>query len=205
MGRHGLYGPPPPHRGMSDFEKTLRIIGAVGIVAAIANHSPYSPYYYYRYHYYRPPVVVVEQQPVIVEKHIVVETPVIIERQVIVPDEPDEQEEGLLDDGEGLFSLKMGASFTIESMQIPGCAFTAARLTSDPVEGSPLHELGLQEGDALTRLGDTAVNELEVLEQKEGNMEIRYIKAGTTKVLLANVYIPTDDEILNEDEVHYAP
>lgn len=186
---------------MSDFERTLRIIGMMGRVAAIANHAPYSPYYYYRYHYSRPPVVVVEQPPVIVEKHIVVETPVIIDRQIIVP----EKQEELQDDNEGLYSLKMGASFNLESMQIPGYAFTAARLTSDPVEGSPLHELGLHEGDAITRLGGTAVNELEVLEQQEGNTEIRYIKAGTEKVLLANVYIPTDDEVLNEDETHYAP
>jgi hypothetical protein len=185
---------------MSDFEKTLRIIGALGRVAAIANHAPYAPYYYYRYHYGRPPVVVVEQ-PVIVEKHIVVETPVIVDRHVIVPSEP----EGLQDDNEGLYSLKLGASFNLESMQIPGYVFTAARLTSDPVEGSPLHELGLREGDAITRLGGTAVNELEVLEQQEGNTEIRFIKKNTEKVLLANVYIPTDDEILNEDETHYAP
>ena len=200
---------------MSDFEKTLVIIGAMGRVAAIASHSPYSPYYYYRYHYHRPPVVVVEPYPVaypvIVERQVVVETPVIIDRQVIVQEaavpeavEAVEQEEWL-DDGKGLYSLKLGASFNLEPMQIPGYSFTAARLTSDPVEGSPLHEIGLQEGDAITRLGGTAVAELEMLEQQEGETEIRYIKADSTRVLLANVYIPTDDEILNEDEIHYAP
>ena len=190
---------------MSDFEKTLLIIGAMGRVAAIANHSPYSPYHYYRYHYCRPPIVVIKPQPVIVERHIVVETPVIIERQIIVQEATAVEQEERLDDGEGLYSLKMGASFNLEPMQIPGYAFTAARLTSDPVEGSPLHEVGLQAGDAITRLGGTAVTELEVLEKQEGETEMRYIKANTTKVLLANVYIPTDDEILNDDEVHYAP
>jgi hypothetical protein len=196
---------------MSDFEKTLLIIGAVGRVAAIASQSPYSPYYYYRYHYHHPPVVVVEPYPVIVEKHVVVETPVIVDRQIIVQEvaapnaDASVEQEVRREEGEGLYSLKLGASFNLEPMQIPGYAFTAARLTSDPVEGSPLHEIGLRAGDAVTRLNGAAVTELEVLEQQEGETEIRYIKSGSTRVLLASVYIPTDDEILNEAEVHYAP
>jgi hypothetical protein len=63
---------------------------------------------------------------------------------------------------EGLFSLKLGATFVIESMQIPGYNFMAARLTADPVEGSPLHDIGFQEGDVITRLGGTPVDTLDV-------------------------------------------
>ena len=189
---------PPPRRGMNDFEKTLAVLGAVRTVAAIANNSPY---YYNRYHYCPPPSVVVVERPVILEKQVIIETPVVIERQTAVST----AYEGLPIEGESLYSPKIGASFRIEYMQIPGYCFTAARLTSDPVEGSPLHEIGLQEGDVITRLNGISVDSLDVLDRHVGNMEIRYIKANTTRVLLTRIYIPTDEEIFGKGEPQYAP
>ena len=202
-GRYGYYPPlPPPYRDrMSDFEKALAIIGTVGVIAAIANSSPYQQYRYYHYHYPPPPSVVVVERPVIMETQTIIETPVIIERQVPVP----EDYAGVPLDDATFYSPKMGASFSLEHMEIPGYSFTAARLTSDPVEGSPLEKIGLQAGDVITRMGGTPVDVLNVLDQHEGNIEVRYIKSDTTKVLLAQVYIPTDEEILGGDDVHYAP
>ena len=184
------YGPPPPpRRGPSDFDKALAIVGTVGAIAAIAN-SRNNSYYYYR----RPSVVVtsprpvVVERPIVVEKQVVVERPVVVERQVPVPVNQ-----------EGTYSPKLGASFRIENMQIPGYKFTAARLMSDPLEGSPLHGLGLRKGDVITRLNDKPADTLTELERHERNISIRYIKTGTTKVLLANIYIPTDTEVFNSD------
>ena len=179
------YGPPPPpypyRRGPSDFDKALAVVGTVGAIAAIANA---------RNNYYRQPAVVVAPQrptvvvrqpsPVIVEKQVVIEKPVVVERKVPV----------LINSG-GAFSPKLGASFCIENMQIPGYKFTAARLMSDPLSDSPLNSIGLRKGDVITRLDDSPADSLAELERHDKNTAIRYIKTGTTKVLLANIYIPT--------------
>ena len=189
------YGPPPPYRPYgppphrsSDFNKALAVIGTVGAVAAIANARNNS-YYYYR----QPTVVVAPPRPIIVEKQVIVEKPVVVERQVPV-----------VVSGEGTYSPKLGASFRIESMQIPGYRFMAARLTSDPLPDSPLHGIGLRKGDVVTRLDDSPADTFAELERHERNTLVRYIKTGTTKVLLANVYIPTDSEVLS-DETYNAP
>ena len=189
--------PPPPHhhhhRGPSDFDKALGVIGAVGAVAAIANG--YTPYGYYRH---SRPVVVVPQQPstVIVERPVVVEKEVIVEKPVYAtPSLPNDY-----------YSPKLGATFKIQNMQIPGYKFTAARLTSDPLEGSPLADIGLVKGDVITRLDDDTVNRLEVLERHEKATLVRYIKTGTTKVKLGRIYIPTDEDLTPvESETYYAP
>jgi C-terminal processing protease CtpA/Prc len=85
-------------------------------------------------------------------------------------------------------------------MQIPGYKFTAARLTTNPVEGSPLEKAGFAEGDVITRLDNTRVDNLAELERHERDTNIRYIKAGTTTVQLTNVYIPTDKEALQDSD-----
>jgi hypothetical protein len=196
-----FHGPPPPHHrhGPSDFEKTLGVIGAVGAVAAIANG--YSPYGYYRR---SPAVVVVPPRPstVVVERPIVVEKPIVVERQVLV--EKTAPAAPIL--SSDYYSPKLGATFVIQNMKIPGYTFTAARLTSNPIEGSPLNLLGLSRGDVITRLNNAAVDSVEELERHEKNTLIRYIKTGTTKVQLAKIYIPTDKELNpNEDDIFYAP
>ncbi|MDR3233559.1 MAG: hypothetical protein LBT46_07865 [Planctomycetaceae bacterium] len=177
--------PPPPRyryddHHHNDFGKTLAVIGAVGAAAAIANGMS-------RYDYYRrtQPVVIVPSQPstVIIEKPVIVEKTVTVERPVVA------------DTTEGTYSPKLGASFRIDKVQIPGNRFIAARLLSDPVEGSPLEKIGLQKGDVITRLDDNAADSLSELDRHEKSTLVRYIKTGTTKVLLANVYIPTESEV----------
>ena len=189
-GRPG-YPPPPPayyRRGPSDLDKALAVVGTVGVIAAIAN-ARNNNYYNYR----QPAVVVAPPRPtvvvnrtsppVIVEKQVVIEKPVVIERQVSVPVST-----------EGSYSPTLGASFRIENMQIPGYKFTAARLMSDPQPDSPLYGIGLRKGDVITRINDNPADTFAELEQHEKNTLIRYIKTGTTKVLLANIYIPTNAE-----------
>jgi hypothetical protein len=198
---YGPPPPPPPRRGPNDLDRALAIVGTVGAVAAIAsarNNSYYynRQYYPYRSPYsYRPPTVVVRSppSPIVVERQVVVEKPVVIERQVPV-----------VIDSSGSYSHKLGASFRIENMQIPGYRFTAARLTSDPLPDSPLYGVGLRKGDVITRLNDSPADTLAELERHERNTLIRYIKTGTTKVLLANVYIPTETEVRG-NETYYAP
>lgn len=198
----GPPGPPPRHHhhhGPSDFEKALGVVGAVGAVAAIANG--YSPYGYYRHS--RPVVVVSEPRPttVVVEKTtpVYVDRPVIVEKpvHVTVPAQPLPAD---------YYSPKLGATFKIQNMKIPGYEFTAARLTSNPVEGSPLAALGLVKGDVVTRLDNDPADSLDVLDRHEKNTLIRYIKTGTTKVRMGKIYIPTDAELGGaEDDMYYAP
>jgi hypothetical protein len=186
------YGPPPPHHRHrpSDFDKALAVVGAVGAIAVIANarNSRYN-------NYYRPPAVVVNPRPapVIVERQVIVEQPVVVERHVPV-----------IINSEGTYSPKLGALFRIENMQIPGHRFTAARLTSDPMPNSPLNRIGLRKGDVITRLDNNPADTLAALERPERNTSIRYIKTGTTKVLLDNIYIPTDAEVFG-DGIYHAP
>ncbi|MDR0705782.1 MAG: hypothetical protein LBF88_12445 [Planctomycetaceae bacterium] len=196
-----FHGPPPPHHrhGPSDFDKALGVIGAVGAVAAIANG--YSPYGYYRR---TPTVVVVPPRPstVVVERPVVVEKPVVVERPVIVEKIVTVTPARTSD----YYSPKLGATFIIQNMKIPGYTFTAARLTSDPIEDSPLNVIGLRQGDVVTRLDNDAVDSLEELERHEKNTLIRYIKTGTVKVQLAKIYIPTDKELNpKEEDTFYAP
>jgi S1-C subfamily serine protease len=168
----------------------MAIIGAVGVTAAVVNGMS-------RYDYYRRsrPVVVVPSQPstVVVERPVIVERTVTVEKQVAADSAAD-----------GTYSPKLGASFRIEKIQIPGNKFVAARLMSDPVEGSPLEKLKLRQGDVITRLDDSAADSLSELDRHERNTLIRYIRTGTTKVVMAKVYIPTDEEtpVLPDDEYH---
>ena len=166
----------PPPRRMNDFDRTLAVIGTVGAVAAAANAR--------NYHYYRrPPTVIVTQPrpPIVIAQPnpIVIERPVVVER--LAPVAPVQ---------EGSYSPRLGAWFRIENMQIPGHTFTAARLTSEPLPDSPLNRLGLRRGDVITRLNDNPANVLTELDRHAGNTSIRYIKTGTTRVLLGNVFIP---------------
>jgi len=200
----GFYVPPPPPRRANDLDRALAIVGTVGAVAAIANARNN------RFYYRQPAVVVVPQRPVVVtrppvvvERPVIVERPVVVERQVVV-DRPVvvERQVPVVVGGGGTYSPKLGASFRIENMQIPGHRFTAARLTTDPAEGSPLNDIGLQRGDVITRLNDNPANTLAELERHTGHTTIRYIKTGTTRVLLANIYIPADTGVFNGGTYH---
>ena len=222
---------------MTDFERAMTVIGAVGVVAAIANRSPYH-YNRYRYYNYAPrPAIVVEQPvPIIVDRPVIVETPVLVDRPVYIdrpvfvdnpaaaPDpavpnlaapnpvvleqQGDDATPALTElrmELEDSFSPKLGAVVRLEYMELPGYCFMAARLMSDPLEGSPLHELGLQAGDVITRVGGVSVDSIEVLDQHERETEIRFIRSDTARVQLAQVYIPTDEELWGGDGPYLAP
>jgi len=180
------------HYRANDFDRAMAIVGTVGAAVAIARQNRY---------YHQPAVVVaparptvvvtppspvVVQRPVVIERQVVVEQPVIVERQVPAAAAQD-----------GSFSPKLGAWFRIENMQLPGYRFTAARLMSDPLPDSPLHRIGLRKGDVITRLNDNPADNLAELERHERNTLVRYIKTGTTRVLLANVHIPATTEVYN--------
>ncbi|MDR1925053.1 MAG: hypothetical protein LBQ66_11840 [Planctomycetaceae bacterium] len=197
------HGPPPRHdyhHRHNDFDRTVRVLGAVGSIVAAANG--YTPYDYY----HRRPVVVVPSQPVLVTQPVspvVVEKQVIVERQVPVVVSNTTTQPTLTTD---YFSPKLGATFVVQNMQIPGYTFKAARLTSDPLPGSPLIPLGLAKGDVITRLDNESVDSVAVLEKHEANTVIRYIKTGTVKVLLGKIYIPkSTDAVIAEPEKVYAP
>ncbi|MDR2641828.1 MAG: hypothetical protein LBC74_03435 [Planctomycetaceae bacterium] len=203
---HGGYRHHPPYHKhhYNDFDRTVRVLGAVGSIVAAANG--YSPYEYYP----RRPVVVVPPQPVVVTQPlspIVVEKPVVVEKKVIV----EKQVPVVLPGNNSLvtntdyYSPKLGATFVIQNMQIPGYTFTAARLTSDPVLGSPLNAIGLVKGDVITRLDNESIDSIDVLEKHEANTVIRYIKTGTTKVLLGKIYIPKNSGVTVKTEQIYAP
>ncbi|MDR2345515.1 MAG: hypothetical protein LBE18_05560 [Planctomycetaceae bacterium] len=200
---HGDYRHHPPyHRHghhYNDFDRTVRVLGAVGSIVAAANG--YSPYDYYP----RRQVVVVPPQPVVVTHpatSTIIEKPVIVEKKVIV----EKQVPVLVPSTNDYYSPKLGATFVIQNMQIPGYNFTAARLTSEPVAGSPLNSIGLAKGDVITRLDNESVTSLDVLEKHEANTVIRYIKTGTTKVLLGKIYIPRVSEAITiQPEQVYAP
>jgi len=186
------YGPPPPpHRHPNDFDKALAIVGTVGAIAAIASRN--------NYYYYRQPAVVVSRPPVIVEKPVVVERPVVIEKPVVI-----EHQIPVSVSNDGSYSSALGAFFRIENMEIPGHKFTAARLMSEPAANSPLRDMGLRKGDVITRIDNNSVSTLAELERHTGNTQIRYIKTGTTKVLLANIYIPKETDVFNGGK-YYAP
>lgn len=182
------YGYPPPphhHHGSSDLGTALAVVGTVGAIAAIANARN-------NRYYYEPPVVVSPRPTVVVSQP----SPVVVEKQVVV-----ERLVPVTVGAEGTYSHKLGASFRIENMQIPGYKFTAARLTSDPAPHSPLNSIGLRKGDVITRLDDNPADNLTELDRHEKNTLVRYIKTGTTKVLLANVFIPAE----GGTDVFYAP
>lgn len=203
---HHYHGPPQHHHhGPSDFDKTMRVLGAVGAVAAIAGGA--SQYYYYRQQ--RPVVVVQPAQPtVVVERPVVVDRPVIVDRPVLVEKSVVVEKASPVAVADN-YSYRLGATFEIQKMQIPGYRFTAARLTSDPIEGSPLNKIKLKKGDVITRLNTDSVASMDILDRHENYTTIRYIKHGTTKVLIDRIYIPTEDDMQRDvgygNDVHYAP
>ncbi|MDR2762022.1 MAG: hypothetical protein LBB88_05425 [Planctomycetaceae bacterium] len=193
----------PPYHGhgrhYNDFDRTVGVLGAVGSIVAAANG--YSPYDYYP----RRPVVVVPPQPVVITQPVspvVVERPVVVEKKIVV----EKQVPVVVQNNNDYYSTKLGAAFVIQNMQIPGYTFTAARLTSDPIIGSPLNAIGLTKGDVITRLDNESVDSIDVLEKHDANTVIRYIKTGTTKVLLGKIYIPKNSiPVTIQQEPVYAP
>ena len=90
----------------------------------------------------------------------------------------------------GTFSPRLGARVEIQQVFLPQFGtFTAARIVSEPVWGSPLRELGLQNGDVITRLDGVRTTWLGEMENHYAHTDVRYIKAGTTQVRNGSIHI----------------
>lgn len=77
------------------------------------------------------------------------------------------------------FSPRLGARFLIQPMFLPQFGrFYGARLVSMPEPGSPLLQLGLSEGDVITRLDGLPVMDTLELERHIFETSVRYIRAG---------------------------
>ena len=80
----------------------------------------------------------------------------------------------------GYFSKRLGAQFVIQTIQIGNFpAVKAARITSQPRQGSPLEQLGLEVGDVITRLDGIPVTKKTELENHIQETQVRFVKAGT--------------------------
>ena len=76
------------------------------------------------------------------------------------------------------YAWRLGAEFEIQTLQIPGYVFRAARIVSEPEFGSPLNQLGLQVGDVITRLDGIPVTNYAELDRHAHRTVVRYIKAA---------------------------
>lgn len=81
------------------------------------------------------------------------------------------------------FSPRLGARFAIQTVQLGGFApFRAARLVSRPEQGSPLAQIGLRQGDLLTRLDGIPAFNLLQLEQHILDTTVRFVRTGSHAV-----------------------
>ena len=88
------------------------------------------------------------------------------------------------------FSPRLGARFAIHTVQIPGFSpFRAARLVSRPEQGSPLAQLGLRQGDVITRLDGIPASNLQQLEQHILDTTVRFVRAGSQAVQEGTIMI----------------
>lgn len=88
------------------------------------------------------------------------------------------------------FSPRLGARFLVQQMYLPQFGnFWAARIVSEPAWDSPLRQLGLEEGDVITRLDGLPVMNTQELERHVLDTGVRYIKAGTQQVVQAKMFI----------------
>jgi hypothetical protein len=95
----------------------------------------------------------------------------------------------------GFFSPTLGAHFAVQAFHTPALGrFPGVRMTSDPVEGSPLKQIGLSRGDVITRLDGAPVVDLNELEMHVEQTHVRYIKEATTVVHVG---------VINIDEYGY--
>jgi hypothetical protein len=88
------------------------------------------------------------------------------------------------------YSPRLGARFLIQQMYLPQFgSFWAARIVSQPEFNSPLRQLGLDEGDVITRLdGLPVINTME-LERHILQTGVRFIHAGEQVVHKGTMFI----------------
>ncbi len=88
------------------------------------------------------------------------------------------------------FSPRLGARFLIQPMFLPQFGqFFGARLVSLPEPGSPLLQLGLSEGDVITRLDGLPVRDTWELERHVLETSVRFIRDGEQVVRRGTMYI----------------
>lgn len=88
------------------------------------------------------------------------------------------------------YSRRLGARFLVQQLYLPQFGhFWAARIVSEPAWDSPLRQLGLEEGDVITRLDGLPVTSTQELERHVLDTGVRYIKTGTQQVIQAKMFI----------------
>ena len=88
------------------------------------------------------------------------------------------------------FSRRLGARFVVQKFYLPEFgSFFGARLVSEPEHGSPLRQLGLEQGDVITRLDGTPVTDTDELEKHILDTNVRYIRAGESRVRAATMIV----------------
>ena len=89
----------------------------------------------------------------------------------------------------GVWSGVLGARFEIVRMTAVGQSFLAARLTENPVPGSPLQSLGLRAGDIITRLDGLRTTSYFELDNHVWNTTVRYLRMGQPHFTNGSIYI----------------
>lgn len=103
----------------------------------------------------------------------------------------------------GYFSHRLGAQFVIQTIQIGQFnAVRAARITSEPLPGSPLNQLGMGIGDVITRLDGIPVTRKSELENHIHETHVRFVKAGQSFVRQGWMYVNSQQVF---QDYHYPP
>jgi hypothetical protein len=105
-----------------------------------------------------------------------------LERQLVVdPTQPNQL---------AYFSPRLGARFLVEPVSMPKYgSFWAARIVSVPDHNSPLMQLGLGEGDLITRMDGLPLTCTIELERHVLETGIRFIRAGEYSVCHGTLFI----------------
>ena len=126
-------------------------------------------------------VVINEPQLNVPQQPIQVQQPAQVQQLVIDPSQPNPL---------AYFSPRLGARFLIQPMFLPQFGnFMAARIVSVPEFGSPLLQLGLEEGDVITRLDGLPVVNLAELERHILETGVRFIRAGEQSVCQGTMFV----------------
>lgn len=109
------------------------------------------------------------------------QAPVQVQQLVVDPTQPNQL---------AYFSRKLGARFLVQQMYLPQFGnFWAARIVSEPEMNSPLRQLGLEQGDVITRLDGIPVMNTQELERHILDTGVRFIRAGGQNVFKGTMYI----------------
>jgi hypothetical protein len=109
------------------------------------------------------------------------QAPVQVQQLVVDPTQPNQL---------AYFSPRLGCRFLIQPMFLPQFGnFLGARIVSEPELASPLRQLGLDEGDVITRLDGLPVTNVQELERHILDTGVRFIHAGEQVVHKGTMFI----------------